>query len=93
MFIKLYKINENRNSHYLSVIHLNTSQIVYMTEDSNMKRIFNEGKLNLDLHEGVTFTRIKLATKSGFEEITVVETPERIESKIMTADSRQLLRD
>tara|TARA_B100000287_G_scaffold427144_1_gene476275 strand:+ start:74 stop:355 length:282 start_codon:yes stop_codon:yes gene_type:complete len=93
MFIKLYKVNKNAKDYYLSVIHLNTSQIVYMSEDSDMKKVFTEGKLNIDLHDQACFTRLRLATKSGVEEITVVDTPAAIESKIMTTSTRQLLRD
>ena len=93
MFIKLYKVNKRAKDYYLSVIHLNTSQIVYMSEDTDMKKMFVEGKLNIKLHKEAAFTKLRLATKSGVEEITVVDTPATIESKIMTLDTRQLLRD
>ncbi len=93
MFIKLYKINKRHSGYYLSVIHLNPKEILYMSEDQEMSRTFTEGKLELGLHQGASFTKLRLSTKSGVEEITVIDTPDMIETKIAKFGSKKLLRD
>ena len=97
MFIKLYKLNIRQRSgaeeFYLSEIMINPAQIVYMSEDIEATSLMKEGKLNLGLHKSATFTKLRLSSREGKEEITVVETPSAIERKILTRSPKQLLRD
>ena len=95
MFVKLLKINKKNNSddYYLSEVTVNTSQIVFMAENSDMQRLFKEGKANLDLHPEVCFTDLKLNSSSReTQQMTVVGAPNIIESKILKKE-RILLRD
>ena len=97
MFIKLYKLNTRQRSgadeFYLSEVRVNPSQIVYMSEDVEMTSLMNEGKLNLGLHKAVSFTKLKLSSREGKEEMTVVDSPSIIERKILSSSGKQLLRD
>ena len=93
MFIKLYKVNK-RNSHdgdqyYLSEVSINVSKISYMTENSDMKLMLQEGKMNLGLNKNADFTDLYLNNK---EQITVIGSPFIIESKILQGSSKTLLR-
>jgi hypothetical protein len=93
MFIKLYKVNKRNTQQgeefYLTEVSVNISQISFMTENLQMKTMLNEGKLNMDLHKGVTFTDLRL---NGKEEITVIGSPSIIESKIIHNPTKTLLR-
>ena len=93
MFIKLYKVNK-RNSHdgdqyYLTEVSINVSKISYMAENSDMKSMLQEGKMNLDLNKSADFTDLYLNSK---EQITVIGSPFVIESKILQGSSKTLLR-
>ena len=52
-----------------------------------------EGKLDLGLHNSVSFTKIRLSSREGTEEIVVAESPNVIERKILTKSTKRLLRD
>ena len=91
MFVKLYKVIERWTSgeknYYLSEITVNTSQISYMSENTELTSLLREGKMNLDLKNGVGFTDIRL---SGGKQIIVVGDPAFVESKIMSSNKKIL---
>lgn len=97
MFIKLFKLNRRWNSgsdeFYLSEVLVNSSQIVYMSEDEDSASLMREGKIDLGLHNSVSFTKIRLSSREGTEEIVVAESPNVIERKILTKSTKRLLRD
>ena len=91
MFIKLYKVM-NRTSpsgeeYYLSEITVNANQISYMAENTELNSLLKEGKINLDLKEGIGFTSIRLTSGN---KINVVGNPTFIESKIFTSNKKLL---
>ena len=93
MFIRLYKVNKrsapNGDQYYLTEVSINVSKISYMSENSNMKSMLQEGKMNLDLNKNADFTDLYLNTK---EQITVIGSPSVIESKILQGSPKTLLR-
>ena len=93
MFIKLVRINERATKDgidfYLTEVSVNISQILYMSENSRLKRMLNEGKMNLNLHQGADFTDLQLNTK---QTIVVVGSPSVIETKMLKSSTKQLLR-
>jgi len=97
MFIKLFKLNRRRNSgneeFYLSEVLVNSQQIIYMSEDHESISLMREGKLNLGLHSSASFTKIRLSSREGTEEIVVAESPSIIEGKMLTKSTKRLLRD
>ena len=92
MFVKLHKINSGHSGeYYLSEVRINSSHIVFITENSEMRALMKEGKINLSLNEMAHFSDILISSKNGSSKITVVGDPEFIESKINTS-RKQLLR-
>ena len=45
------------------------------------------------IHNSVSFTKIRLSSREGTEEIVVAESPNVIERKILTKSTKRLLRD
>ena len=93
MFVKLYKINKRNSSqgdqYYLSEVSINISRISFMSENTDMKLMLSEGKINLDLNDNAVFTDLVLIDK---QKITVVGSPTIIESKMLQSTTRTLLR-
>lgn len=91
MFVKLLKLNLcPSNGYYLTEVVLNASQILYMHEDVHTRVMLEEGKIGIGLSELTQFTKIKLSSNRGNEEIVVIGDPATIESK-MTKINKKLL--
>ena len=92
MFIKLIKVNKRQTlegiQFYLTEVSINASQISFMTENIDLKKMLNEGRLNLDLNKNADFTDLRLHNSN---EITVIGSPSVIESKILI-NTKTLLR-
>jgi hypothetical protein len=90
-FIKLFKVNKritnNETQYYLTEISVNASQISFMSENTDLKSLLSEGKLNLNLNKGANFTDLRLHNAN---EITVIGSPSVIESKILTSNKKLL---
>tara|TARA_R110000824_G_scaffold94768_6_gene228441 strand:+ start:184 stop:480 length:297 start_codon:yes stop_codon:yes gene_type:complete len=96
MFIRLVKIDKKWGSHneyYLSEVIINTTQIVYMAENTDLKTALTEGKMNLNLNKVTGFTNLKLNSRNDTAVITVVGDPSTIEGKIAAKPIKKLLRD
>lgn len=93
MFVKLYKVNKRSSprgdQYYLSEVSINITRISYMSENTDMKAMLSEGKINLDLNDNVIFTDLVMTDK---QKITVVGSPTIIESKMLQSTTRTLLR-
>ena len=91
MFIKLFKVNRRQTlegeQFYLSEVSINATQISFMSENTDLKSMLNEGKLNLNLNKNADFTDLKLHNSN---EITVIGSPFTIESKILTSNKTLL---
>lgn len=91
--VKLTQIKKNSyNSYILTSVYVNPKHIVFMAEEPKLKSELVEGKINLGLDKNIVFTEIRLNDSHRTTNLTVVGTPEMIESKINTS-SRKLLRD
>ena len=94
MLVELVQIKFNYDSNYtLSTIYVNPLHIVSLSEDSRMKRALSEGKMNLEIHESATFTRLTLNESRAFSEMVVVGDPREIHEKIYNSKKRILLKD
>ena len=63
-----------------------------MTENSDLKGLLREGKIDLKLEKSLSFTKIKINENNHTMEINVVGSPENIESKMFTSDKKRILR-
>ena len=95
MLVELVEIKEVSKGNYsLSPIFINSSSIVYLSENRTMKFKLQEGKLNLGLNQNFTnFTDVRLNHIQGHSStITVVGDPGLIELKIFNKQQKQLLK-
>jgi len=91
--IKLVQIKKNSYGQYsLAQVYVNPSHIIFMTENSDLKGLLKEGKINLKLEKSLTFTKIKINENDHTVEINVVGSPENIESKMFNNSKRRILR-
>ena len=63
-----------------------------MSENTNLKNLLSEGRIGLKLEKNLTFTKIKINENNDTTEISVVGSPESIESKIFNKSKRTILR-
>tara|TARA_A100001011_G_C13807826_1_gene633634 strand:- start:228 stop:512 length:285 start_codon:yes stop_codon:yes gene_type:complete len=93
MLVELVEIKKKTDTQYaLEKIYLNPKHIVYISEDRSMKSIVKEGKANLGLVDGATFSKIRINHNDSLNEITVIGDPAVIENKIFKNSKRQILR-
>ena len=93
IFIKLHQINKSQDSgYYLTEVRLNVAHVVFISENLAMKKSLSEGKMNIGINKTASFSDILVSSKaSGNYKITVVGTPDSIESKI-NKSSKMILR-
>lgn len=94
MLIELIQIKEDINGNYsLKNIYVNSSQIVFLSENKSMRQKLQEGKIKLGLNQNFTnFTNIRMNGIGYVTEITVVGDPGLIETKIFNKQQKQLLK-
>ena len=91
--IKLVQIKKNSYGQYnLTQVYVNPSHIIFMTENSELKSLLKEGKIDLKLEKSLSFTKIKINENNSTIEINVVGTPESIEDKMFNKSARRILR-
>ena len=91
--IKLVQISKNADGRYsLSQVYVNPRHIIFMSENTNLKKLLSEGRMGLKLEKNLTFTKIKINENNDTTEISVVGSPESIESKIFNKSKRRILR-
>ena len=91
--IKLVQISKNADGRYsLSQVYVNPRHIIFMSENTNLKNLLSEGRIGLKLEKNLTFTKIKINENNDTTEISVVGSPESIESKIFNKSKRRILR-
>ena len=87
-FVRLYRIIKSETNYYLKEVSLNVGNISYMSENTEMRSMLREGKIDLELNKNVIFTNIHL---NDLREITVIGSPVEIEGKILKT-TKTLLR-
>tara|TARA_Y100001937_G_scaffold127121_1_gene198341 strand:- start:6322 stop:6537 length:216 start_codon:yes stop_codon:yes gene_type:complete len=70
---------------------VNPEHISIVVEANDINNMLKEGKLNMGLNEHVTFSKITMSSKSGFDELIVVGSPTELLEK-MRKTSKQLLK-
>ena len=91
MLVELVEIQKRVNgSYYLNTIYLNPKHIIYISEDRQMANLMREGKVNLGLIKGATFSKVRINENNHTNEIVVVGEPSAIERKIFK--TRRVLR-
>ena len=91
--IKLVQISKNADGRYsLSQVYVNPRHIIFMSENTNLKNLLSEGRIGLKLEKNLTFTKIKINENNDTTEISVVGSPESIETKIFKKSKRSILR-
>ena len=91
MLVELVEIQKRvSGAYYLNTIYLNPKHIIYISEDRQMATLMKEGKVNLGLVKGATFSKVRINENNHTNEITVVGEPSAIERKIFK--TRRVLR-
>ena len=94
MLVELIQITETEREKYsLKTIYINPDQVVYLSENSQLKQRLQEGRLNLGLNQNFTnFTNVRMNYQSYASSIIVVGDPGLIEQKINNSKRKQLLK-
>jgi len=94
MLIELIEIKFSyENKYKLSTVFINPLHIVSMSEDNKTRRDLIEGRINLDISESATFTKIILNESRSFNEMVVVGPPQEVYQKVYNSKKKMLLRD
>ena len=89
--IELITISHANKTWYLNKVVVNPNHIVTITEASEHVRMLKEGKINLSLNEGVTFSKIKMNPATGYDEFIAIGSPSMIMEKA-NKNTKQLLK-
>ena len=94
MLVELIQITETGKENYsLKTIYINPDQVVYLSENSQLKQRLQEWKLNLGLNQNFTnFTNVRMNYQSYASNIIVIGDPGLIEQKINNSKRKQLLK-
>ena len=74
MLVELIQITETTREKYsLKTIYINPDQVVYLSENSQLKQRLQEGKINLGLNQNFTnFTNVRMNYQSYASNIIVL---------------------
>jgi hypothetical protein len=89
--IELITISKAGETWYLNKVIVNSQHIAIVIESRDHNRLLREGKINLDLDAQVQFSKVKMATVSGFDELIAIGSPAIIMEK-MNRNTKQLLK-
>ena len=89
--IELITISHANQTWYLNKVIINPSHIVTITEATDHIKMLREGRIDLSLNEGVTFSKVKMNPVTGYDEFIVVGSPSMIMEKA-NKNTKQLLK-
>ena len=89
--IELITITQVRETWYLNKVIVNPSHIVTITEASEHVKMLKEGKIDLNLNEAVTFSKVRMSPVTGYDEFIVIGSPKMIMEKA-NRNTKQLLK-
>ena len=94
MLVELIEIVKTGTDQYsLKTIYINPDQVVYLSENNQLKQKLQEGKLNLGLNQTFTnFTNVRMNYQSYASNLIVVGDPGLVEQKINNSKRKQLLK-
>ena len=90
--LELISVSQVGDQWYINKVVVNPDHITMVTEDSHMNSLLKEGKINLGFSDLVCFSRLTMASKSGFKEIVVAYSPSQIMEKLNRRPGKQLLK-
>ena len=79
--IELVSIIKNGKNWYLNKVIVNPQYITTVYESKEYNSMLKEGKIHIGLNEHISFSVITLDSKSGFDEMVVVGSPEQLLAK------------
>jgi hypothetical protein len=83
MLVEMVRIFFNRDGSYnVSTILINPKHIVYLAEDRKANKLMSEGRIGEGFHKDIMFTKVKLSDAGLISEMTVIGSPESLNSKI-----------
>ena len=92
MLISLVEIKKDSfGSYRLESVYINPKHVIMLREDTAFENDLHEGKINLSINKSAKFTKLTIYADVS-KEITVVGSPELIESKFF-AKNKMLLKD
>tara|TARA_Y100001963_G_C6409131_1_gene277611 strand:+ start:212 stop:487 length:276 start_codon:yes stop_codon:yes gene_type:complete len=90
MLVELVEVKRRFNGSYnVAKILLNPRHIIYIQEDTEMNQLLSEGKIDFGLDKSITFSKVKLNEFEHTQVITVIGSPNDIQSKL---SKKQILR-
>lgn len=89
--IELITITQIKETWYLNKVIVNPNHMVTITDSHEHNKMLKEGRINLSLNEGVTFSKVKMNPTTGYDEFVVVGSPSMIMEK-MNKNTKQLLK-
>lgn len=89
--IELITITQIKETWYLNKVIVNPNHVVTITDSQEHNKMLKEGRINLSLNEGVTFSKVKMNPTTGYDEFVVVGSPSMIMEK-MNKNTKQLLK-
>lgn len=89
--IELVTIAQVRETWYLNKIVVNPNHVVTITEAPEYTKMLMEGKIDLSLNKGVTFSKVKMNPATGYDEFVVIGSPSMIMEKA-NKNTKQLLK-
>ena len=89
--IELVTITQVREAWYLNKVVVNPNHIVTITEAHEHILMLREGKIDLSLNEGVTFSKVKMNPVTGYDQFIVIGSPSMIMEKA-NKNTKQLLK-
>ena len=89
--IELVSITKTGEIWYLNKVIVNPNHISVVAEANDINMLLREGKIEIGLNDHVTFSRITMAQRSGFDEMIVVGSPEQLLEKVKKS-TKQILK-
>jgi len=89
--IELITISHVSQNWYLNKVIINPNHIVTITDSPEHNLMLVEGKIGLSLRDGVTFSKVKMDPRTGYDEFIVVGSPSSIMEKT-NRNTKQLLK-
>ena len=80
--IELVNITKAGQTWFLNKVVINPQHISVVCEADDVNELLKEGKINIGLNEHVTFSRITMTSRSGYEDLIVVGSPTQLLEKI-----------
>ena len=89
--LELVTISNIGSEWYLNKAIINPNHIVMITDSIEHNSLLKEGKMDLNFNSEIKFSKVQMATISGFSELVVVGSPSAIMEKV-NKNKKQLLK-